>query len=188
MPDADWNESKSACCEIDHAAAGLSVRGQLIASATAIAASPPPSPPPATAARHQPSSRPDGRRCRMRNGRCRSSHKWLPISSPASCAAVRSDAIRVRSALDAAGVSAVAIISTSKPAMCRRRCDDDAASALFMGSSPLRRRKIVHCKKAPYWPSIGRQIWRPRSLIIQVKCGTFTATDRFIRCPAQSER
>ena len=27
--------------------------------------------------------------------------------------------------------------------------------------------------------NVGRQIWRPRSLIIQAKCGTFAATDGF---------
>jgi hypothetical protein len=42
--------------------------------------------------------------------------------------------------------------------------------------------------KTPTFVKIGRQIWQPRSLIIQVKCGTFAATDRFIRCLAQSER
>jgi hypothetical protein len=42
--------------------------------------------------------------------------------------------------------------------------------------------------KTPNFVKIGRQIWPPRSLIIQVKCGTFTAADRFIRCLAQLER
>jgi hypothetical protein len=33
--------------------------------------------------------------------------------------------------------------------------------------------------------NIRREMWRSRSLIIQVKCGTFALTDRFERCPAR---
>src|SRR5260221_7310207 len=36
--------------------------------------------------------------------------------------------------------------------------------------------------------NIGRQIWRPRSLIIQAKCGTFAATDRLSATPAPDEK
>jgi hypothetical protein len=43
-------------------------------------------------------------------------------------------------------------------------------------------------RKSPVMAYIGRQIWRSRSLIIQVECGTFIVIDRYIRCPAQSER
>jgi hypothetical protein len=46
----------------------------------------------------------------------------------------------------------------------------------------------VHRNMTPAIATIGRQIWRPRSLIIQVKYGTFAGKDRFTRCLAPSER
>jgi hypothetical protein len=46
----------------------------------------------------------------------------------------------------------------------------------------------LHAAESPLVADIGRQIWRPRSLIIQVKYETFAATERYICCPAQSER
>jgi hypothetical protein len=43
-------------------------------------------------------------------------------------------------------------------------------------------------RKSPVMAYIGRQIWPPRSLIIQVEYETFAAVKRYIRCTAQSER
>lgn len=42
--------------------------------------------------------------------------------------------------------------------------------------------------KMPIFVNIGGKIRRHRSPIVQVKYGTSTATDHFIRCLAQSER
>jgi hypothetical protein len=40
-------------------------------------------------------------------------------------------------------------------------------------------------QKGPAPAAIGRQIWRPRSLIIQAECETFAATERYIDVLAQ---
>jgi hypothetical protein len=82
---------------------------------------------------------------------------------------------------DFGGRSANASSAGSKPAMSRR----PQFQMLLFRPSSLRsprtatRRLSVH-RKMPAAAAIGRKMWRFRSLIIQGRCGTLAATERFI--------
>ena len=76
--------------------------------------------------------------------------------------------------------------------------DQQSAADRDCESPYLARHRYLHAQcdetaalcaaKTPAPAHIGRQMWRPRSLIIQAKYGTFAATDRFIRCPCSNEK
>jgi hypothetical protein len=79
------------------------------------------------------------------------------------------------------GGSVIASSLRSRSATCRRprsRVPSSRSSSFPLAPNACRS-PLAH-RKSYAAAHICRQMWRSRSLIIQVKCGTFTLTDRFV--------
>ena len=112
------------------------------------------------------------RHCRMESGGYRTSQKYFRYCHPTpSCDRPGwrwRPCIRDTSRQTSDAPPIAMMITVSALFMASRRSDGEGWCAA----------------KSPVLTAICRQIWRPRSLIVQVKYGTFPATDRYIRCPA----
>ena len=177
--DPDWNESKNPAAADQNAV-------RLSADASVNRLPPPPPPPPPPSPSPPPPLSPSAAihlnriartiRCGMAAA--------APAQGPAVVAGIAGD-VRSEVSLDDrarwAAVLSIASSVRSRSATCRRprsRMPSSRSSSFPLAPnrcrSPLAHRKSA--RRRPHWS----EMWRSRSLIIQVKCGTFTLTDRFL--------
>jgi hypothetical protein len=157
------------------------VRGSLalIAAATAIAASP-------HCRLHL--RRLDCPNYRVRNGRRRTSWRGSSRRRRHNC---RRRTRNCRQTIgDLRGGAAITSSAHKQISVAPPTAISNAAIALVMDSSRAEPRDsaALCAAKSPRPVNIRRQMWQPRSLIIQAKCGTSAATDRFIPVLVQRER